>query len=143
MPENRTKPTDASIESYLAAIADDTRRQDCEALVRLMARASGEPPGMWGRGIVGFGRYRYRYDSGREGESCLSGFSARKGEISVYLMADFPQREALLARLGRHRTGKACLYLRRLGDVDLDVLERLVAGSVAARRQRQADAPPG
>lgn len=143
MPENKTKPTDASVASYLAAIADATRRQDCEALVRLMARASGEPPVMWGSSIVGFGRYRYRYASGREGESCLSGFSARKGDISVYLMADFPQREELLARLGRHRTGKACLYLRRLGDVDLEVLERLVAGSVAARKPRQAEHPPG
>ena len=143
MSANKTRPTDASVESYLAAIADETRRQDCATLTRLMTRASGEPPAMWGTGIVGFGRYRYTYDSGRVGESCLSGFSARKGDISVYLMADFPQRDALLAQLGKHKTGKACLYLRRLGDIDLEVLERLVAGSVAARKQRHGEDPPG
>lgn len=136
MSENKTKPTDASVESYLAAIADEARRQDCEALAKLMSKATQQPPKMWGTSIVGFGRYRYKYDSGREGESCLTGFASRKGDISVYLMASFPERDALLAKLGKHKTGKGCLYLRRLGDVDLAVLEQLVAGSVAATQQR-------
>ena len=86
---------------------------------------------MWGTGIVGFGSYHYRYDSGREGDSCLTGFASRKGDISVYLMADFPQRDALLARLGKHKIGKACLYIRKLSDIDASVLEQLVQGSVA------------
>jgi nucleoid DNA-binding protein len=137
LAENKTKQTEASVEAYLAAIADEIRRKDCIALAKLMARASKEKPKMWGASIVGFGSYHYKYESGREGDSCITGFSARKGDISVYLMGDFPQRAELLAKLGRHKTGKACLYLRKLGDVDLDVLEQLVAASVAERRRRQ------
>lgn len=131
MAENKTQPTQLSPESYLAAIEDAGRRQDCTALAQLMARATGHPAVMWGTGIVGFGSYHYRYDSGREGDSCLTGFASRKGDISVYLMADFPQRDALLAQLGKHKMGKACLYIRKLSDVDASVLEQLVQGSVA------------
>ena len=137
MAENKTKQTEASVEAYLAAIADETRRKDCMALAELMARASKEKPKMWGASIVGFGSYHYKYESGREGDSCIVGFSSRKGDISVYLMGNFPQREELLAKLGRHKTGKACLYLRKLDDINLEVLERLVACSVAERRRRQ------
>ncbi len=91
---------------------------------------------MWGPSIVGFGSYHYRYESGREGDSCAVGFAARKGDISLYLMGGFPEREALLAQLGRHKAGKGCLYLRRLSDVDLQVLERLVTASYAAVKAR-------
>lgn len=132
MAENKTKATEASVAAHLAAIADAARRQDCEILAQLMARATKEPPRMWGASIVGFGSYHYRYESGHEGDSCLVGFAARKGDISVYLMGSFPEREALQARLGRHKLGKACLYLRRLADVDLGVLEELVARSAAS-----------
>jgi hypothetical protein len=131
MSENKTQPTRVSPESYLAAIEDAGRREDCTALAHLMARATGHPAVMWGTGIVGFGSYHYRYDSGREGDSCLTGFASRKGDISVYLMADFPQRDELLAQLGKHKLGKACLYIRKLGDIDARVLEQLVLGSVA------------
>lgn len=136
MAENKTKATEASVAAHLAAIPDEARRKDCETLARLMTRATGEPPKMWGPSIVGFGSYHYRYESGHEGDSCLVGFASRKGDLSVYLMGSFPEREALLARLGRHKLGKACLYLRRLGDVDLEVLEQLVARSAASVKDR-------
>jgi hypothetical protein len=131
MAANKTVDTDASVEDYLAAIADEARRDDCRALVQLMSGVTKRPPRMWGEAIVGFGSYRYRYESGREGDAPLVGFAARKGDISVYLLAGFEGQQALLARLGRHRMGKACLYVRRLSDVDMRVLEQLVAGSVA------------
>ena len=131
MAQNKTQPTQVSPASYLAAIEDTGRREDCAAIAQLMSRATGHPAVMWGTGIVGFGSYHYRYDSGREGDSCLTGFAARKGDISIYLRGDFPQRDALLARLGKHKMGKACLYIRKLSDVDLTVLEQLVQASVA------------
>ena len=140
MAENKTKATQVSVESYITAIVDEARRADCTALAKLMARASKQPPTMWGPSIVGFGSYHYRYDSGREGDSCLTGFSSRKGDISVYLMGGFPGRDELLARLGRHKMAKACLYLRRLSDVDLKVLELLVAASVEEMRRRHGQA---
>jgi hypothetical protein len=135
MSENKTKPTDASVESYFAAITDETRRKDCEALAKLMTKATKQPPKMWGTSIVGFGSYHYKYESGREGDSCLVGFSSRKSDISVYLVADFPGRKDLLAKLGKHKLGKGCLYIRRFSDVDPNVLEQLVINSVAERKR--------
>lgn len=136
MSENKTKASDASVDAYLEAIADPTRRTDCQALVRLMQKITGERPRMWGSSIVGFGSYHYRYESGREGDSCATGFSSRKTDISVYLTADFLGQEALLARLGKHKMGKACLAIQRLSDVDLGVQEQLVARSVEAVREQ-------
>lgn len=136
MAENKTKATAASVAAHLAAIPEEERRRDCEALAALMARATKEPPTMWGPSIVGFGSYHYRYESGREGDACAVGFAARKGDLSLYLMGGFPEREALLARLGRHKAGKGCLYIRRLSDVDLQVLERLVTASYTAVKAR-------
>jgi len=136
MVENKTQPSQASVDTYLDGIADGSRRDDCRELVRLMTRVTGHPAVMWGPGIVGFGSYHYRYESGREGDCCMVGFSSRKGDISIYLMAGFPGRDELLAKLGRHKLGKACLYVKRLGDLDLAVLERLVAGSMAEVRRR-------
>jgi hypothetical protein len=133
---SKTTETDASVDDYLAAIDDEVRRDDCRVLARLMSGVTRQPPRMWGTGIVGFGSYHYRYESGREGDAPLTGFAARKGDISVYLVTGFEGREALLARLGRHKTGKACLYVRRLSDVDMQVLEQLVAGSVEQMRKR-------
>lgn len=134
MAQNKTKLTDASVESYLAAIQDETRRKDCEALSTLMSKATKEPPKMWGSSIVGFGSYHYKYESGREGDSCLVGFSSRKDAISIYL-ARLSEQEALLAQLGKYKMGKGCLYVRRLDDVDLKVLERLISGSVTERKR--------
>ena len=135
MAENKTKVTEASVESYLSAIEDEARRKDCEDLAKLMTRATKQPPKMWGTSIVGFGSYHYKYESGREGDSCLTGFSSRKGDISVYLVASFPGQEELLSKLGKHKMGKGCLYIRKLSEVNLNVLEQLVAGSVAERQR--------
>ena len=136
MAENKTKATDSSVDSYIEAIDDDIRRRDCQALAKLMAKVTKQKPRMWGPSIIGFGSYHYKYDSGREGDSCLTGFASRKGDISVYLMANFPGHDELLSKLGKHKMGKACLYIRQLSDVDLKVLEKLVAGSVAAVKRR-------
>lgn len=131
MPENKTKPTDESVEAYLSAIEDDMRRKDCERIGELMTKITGHEPRMWGTSIIGFGSVHYRYDSGREGDAPVTGFSSRKGDISVYLTANGANQEALLARLGRHKMGKACLYIRKLSDVDIGVFGQLIVGSVA------------
>ena len=138
MAENKTKPTQASVADYLSAIEDEGRREDCKALAKLMARATKQKPKMWGPSIVGFGTYHYKYESGREGDMCLVGFSSRKGDISIYGMADFPGQDKLFAKLGKHKMGKGCLYVRKLVDIDPKILEQLVAGSVAERKRRYA-----
>ena len=132
MAESKTKATDASVAAYFAAIGDEARRKDCEALAKLMAKATRESPKMWGPSIVGFGSRHYQYESGREGDTCLVGFSSRRGDISVYGLNAAPRHDELLAKLGRHKAGKGCLYLRSLGDLDLVVLEQLIAGAAAA-----------
>jgi hypothetical protein len=137
MAENKTQATDASVADYLAAIDDEARRKDCKVLAKLMAKATKEPPRMWGAAIVGFGTIHYKYESGREGDICLVGFSSRKGDISVYGLGSAPDRERLLANLGRHREGKGCLYLRSLGDIDVKVLEQLVVGAVSEKMRRK------
>jgi len=136
---NRTLPTDADVDAFLAANAG-ARLGECRTLIDLMTEETGEPPRMWGPSIVGFGSYHYRYESGREGDSCLVGFSPRATEFSIYLTGVYfadskPQADALLAQLGRHRMGKACLYVKRLKDIDLDMLRRLVALSIDALRR--------
>jgi hypothetical protein len=136
MADAKTKPTAASVEAYIAAIESEERRADCRELVRLMSKVTKEPATMWGTSIVGFDSYHYTYASGHSGDSCVAGFSSRKGDISVYLTAGFPGHEDLLAKLGRHKMGKACLSIRRLSDVDMEILEKLVAGSVAETRRR-------
>jgi hypothetical protein len=138
MAENKTKETGASVLRYLAAIDDDTRRGDCEALAKLMAKATKLSPKMWGSSIVGFGSYHYRYDSGREGDSCLVGFSSRKGDISIYGLHGAVDADGLLAKLGRHRAGKGCVYIKTLADVDLKVLAKLVSSAAAEKRRRYA-----
>jgi hypothetical protein len=136
MAENKTKATTASVDGYIAAIKDESRRKDCSALAKLMAKATKEKPKMWGPSIVGFGSYHYKYESGREGDMCLAGFSNRKGDISVYLSSDFPRRTELLSKLGKHKSAKACLYLNKLADVNLTVLEQLVSASTLARKHK-------
>ena len=138
MAENKTKATDVSVESYLSAIEDDTRRTDCETLATLMTKATQEQPTMWGTSIVGFGSYHYKYDSGREGDSPLIGYSSRKGDITLYLESSFPGYEEFLSKLGKHKTGKGCLYIRQLSDVDQNVLKQLIVDSVAERKRHHA-----
>ena len=133
--ENKTKATDVSVEDYLAAINDEARRKDCEALADLMAKATKQPARMWGASIVGFGTHHYKYDSGREGDTCVVGFSSRKGDITVYGLNAAEGAAELLPKLGKHKAGKGCVYIKRLSDVDLKVLEELVAGAAAGRGQ--------
>lgn len=139
MAENKTKPTEVRVEAFLEAVPDPVRRADGKALSALMARASGREPVMWGPSIVGFGLYRYRYESGREGEMCRVGFSPRKAELVIYGTGSAPGRDALLARLGKHKTGKGCLYVKRLADVDLDVLDALIRAGFANSLENHPD----
>jgi hypothetical protein len=136
MAEAKTKATQANVADYLSAKASDDQRIDCAALMALLEKITGEGPKMWGPSIVGYGAYRYTYESGRTGESCLVGFAVRGRELVVYLGAEGEQQEALLSRLGKHKMGKACLYFKRLSDLDKLVLEQLIAGSIAEIKRR-------
>lgn len=136
MAENKTRPTGASVEEYVASRASEQQRADCEQLMQLLGRVTREAPHMWGPSIVGYGSYRYTYESGRTGEAPVTGFAIRGREIVVYLSMEGEQQEALLARVGKYRNGKVCLYFRKLSDLDLPVLEQLVANSVADVRRR-------
>ena len=136
MAENKTKATDASVAAFLDAVEGAQRRADCDVLMAMMGRVTGEPAVLWGPSIIGFGTYHYRYDSGREGDMPVAAFSPRKGEFSVYLTPDSPGQAELLSRLGKHRMGKSCLYIRKLADVDLDVLEQLIVDSIVEVRRR-------
>jgi hypothetical protein len=132
----KTKPTKVSVESHIAAIADDEQRKDALTLVALMRRVTKQEPRMWGPSIVGFGSYHYKYASGHEGDSALAAFAVRGSDLVVYIAPDFEGRDALLAKLGKHKIGKVCVYIRRLANVDLKVLETLVARSVADTKSR-------
>lgn len=136
MAEPKTQPTTQSVAAYLDAIEDDTRRKDCKALHAMMKRITGCAPKMWGAAIVGYDTYRTTYANGKTGDWPIVGFSARKGPISVYLMAGYEGAEPLLAKLGKHKIGKSCLYIHKLADVQLPVLEQMIERSVAQMRQR-------
>ena len=136
MAETKTKPTDASIDEYLASRASPEQLTDCEAIMAMCTRVTKQPPKMWGPSIVGYGSYTYTYESGHAGQACLAGFAIRGKELVVYLSADTPGQVELLAKLGKHKLGKACLYFKRLADLDATVLEALIAGSVAEVKRR-------
>ncbi|HKO96538.1 MAG TPA: DUF1801 domain-containing protein [Pyrinomonadaceae bacterium] len=136
MSKLKTKPTRVIAESHIAAITNEEQRSDAQTLVALMRRVTGQEPVMWGPTIVGFGSYHYKYASGHEGDSAIAGFAVRGRELVVYIAPDFEGRDALLAKLGKHKTGKVCVYMRRLADVDLKVLETLVTRSVADTKRR-------
>ncbi|MGK6354535.1 DUF1801 domain-containing protein [Sphingomonas sp. DT-207] len=136
MAETKTRPTQCSVAEFIDAVPDPTRREDARTVAALMERLTGEPPAMWGPSIVGFGSYHYKYDSGHEGDACRIGFSPRKAELVLYVLSGGAEEAELLSRLGRHRTGKSCLYIRKLVDVDMAVLEALVRHSVAAMGAR-------
>lgn len=136
MAEVKTKLEAMSATDFIAAIEPAARRADAEAVAAIMARLSGEPPRMWGGSMVGFGRYRYQYESGRKGEMFRIGFGSRKAALVLYVMDGFPRYAELLARLGKHSTGKSCLYVKRLADIDLGVLEALIAESLASMQAK-------
>jgi hypothetical protein len=136
MAENKTKPTKVSVASFIDQVADPAKRADAKALIKLMRRLTGEPPKMWGPSIIGFGTCHYKYDSGREGDMPLAGFSPRKPATVIYIMTSAPGSEALLAKLGKHSIGKSCLYIKKLADVDQAVLEALILNSIADTQSR-------
>ena len=136
MAENKTKPTDAGVQDYISSRATDGQIEDCSRLIKLLSTVTNDEPKMWGPSIVGFGSYHYKYESGREGDACLTGFAIRKSDLVVYLTAESKVLGDLLARLGKHRMGKACLYFKRLSDLDMEVLEELVVGSVNEIKRR-------
>lgn len=127
----KTLENDGDVEAFIASVPDETRRRDARTLLGLMARATGQPARLWGASIVGFGRYHYAYSSGREGDMAAAGYSPRKAATTIYLMDGADRHEEMLARLGPHTLGKGCLYLKRLDDVDLGVLEGIVRESYA------------
>lgn len=138
MAGNKTTPTQVSVAGYIAAKANEQQRSDCDALIALLGSVTGQPPTMWGPSIVGFGSYRYTYESGRTGEAPLAGFAIRGRELVVYLDCEEGADQDLLAKLGKHRIGKSCLYFKQLSDLDQGVLEQLVHRSVAATQKRHA-----
>jgi Domain of unknown function (DU1801) len=138
MATSKTKPTDVSVVSFVNGLTEPAKRSDAKVLIGLMKRATGEKPKMWGPSIIGFGTHHYRYESGREGDTVLVGFSPRKPATVLYGVTESKSAEALLAKLGKHTTGKGCLYIKKLSDVDQKVLEELIVKSVAAKRAHQA-----
>lgn len=134
MAENKTKPTKLSVAAFINALTDPLRRADAKALTKLMQTAFGEKPRMWGPSIIGFGSCHYKYDSGREGDMPVIGFSPRKAATVLYGVIGSGEAKSLLAKLGRHSTGKGCLYIKKLTDVDTETLESLIVKSLAAKR---------
>jgi hypothetical protein len=143
MAENKTVPTDASVEGYIASRANEQQRVDCKELMALLEKVTQQQPRMWGPSIIGYGSYKYTYDSGRTSEAPLAGFAIRDRELVVYLVPEGEKQRSLLSKLGKHKMGKACLYFKRLADLDKSVLQKLVVGSISEVRRRygRASAP--
>jgi hypothetical protein len=133
--DNKTQPTKASVTAYINAIEDTQRRADVRKVAAMMRKATGKRARMWGPGIVGYGTYHYKYASGREGDFMITGFASRKQALTVYIMPGFERFDALMGKLGRYTTGKSCLYIKRLSEVDKTVLERLINASVQYMRE--------
>lgn len=136
MAENKTKPTDASVDDYIASRANEQQHADCRELMALLKKVTRQSPKMWGPSIVGYGSYRYTYESGRTGEAPLVGFAIRGREVVVYLAVDTEEQQLLLSRLGKHRMSKVCLYFKQLSDLDRSTLEKLIVGSIAEIQRR-------
>jgi hypothetical protein len=130
MAELKTKPNDRSVEDFLDGVTDDKKRQACYTILDIMKQATKSEPVMWGDSIVGFGTYHYKYASGREGDWFLTGFSPRKQNLTLYIMSGFSEYDALLSKLGKFKTGKSCLYINKIEDIDLSTLKELIQRSV-------------
>lgn len=139
MAELKTKPTKASVSGFLNKVSDKSRRDDCLKVLEIMKDVTGEEPEMWGDSIVGFGRYRYKYESGTKGEWLITGFSPRKGDLTLYLMGGVEPVADLMAQLGKHKTGKSCLYIKTLADVDAKILRKIVEKSVKGMASRRIE----
>jgi len=138
MAELKTKATTQSVERFLKGISDPERRQDCFAVAKMMEEITGCEPKMWGTSIVGFGTRRYKYDSGREGDWMLTGFSPRKQNLTLYITSGFDKYESLLQKLGKHTTAKSCLYIKQLSDVDLSTLKKIIRDSVKEAKKKKS-----
>lgn len=136
MAENKTRPSKASVAQFINAIEDDRRRADAKKVAAMMRKATGKRAKLWGPSIVGFGSYHYKYESGREGDMALVGFSPRKQNLAVYIMPGFDPFSTLMKKLGKYKTGKTCLYIKKLDDVNEDVLQQLIERSVKVMRKR-------
>ncbi len=132
MAENKTKATALDVSAHIAALENEQQQADCTELVSLFRKATKHTPAMWGASIIGFGSYHYKYESGREGDMCATGFAARKNDLVVYLVASGANQNELLSRLGKHKLGKSCLYFKKLADIDTKVLEALIRDSLVA-----------
>jgi hypothetical protein len=144
MSEMKTKPTDQSVKEFLNKISDEQRREDCLAVARIMEEITGEKPKMWGPSLVGFGSYHYKYASGREGDWPLTSFSPRKKDITLYIMMGFESHADLMEKLGKHSVGRSCLYIKRLSDIHLPTLKKLIKTSVKKTKDyRKAEAAKG
>lgn len=132
----KTRPTTSKVEAFLASVSDEKRRTDCEQVAGLMQEVTGEDPVMWGASIIGFGSYHYKYASGHEGDFMITGVSPRKQALTVYIMEGFSQHAKLMERLGKYKTGKSCLYIKKLEDIDMDALKQLIETSVAAMKEK-------
>lgn len=135
MSDLKTKENDASVEAFLNGVEHDVRRADAFTLLEIMTPLTGEPAKMWGKSIVGFGRYHYKYKSGREGDWMLTGFSPRKASMSVYIMSGFKEEQDLLSKLGKHKHSVSCLYINKLPDIDQVILEELISRSLVKMRK--------
>ena len=135
MAELKTRKTNASVSQFLNSIEDDQRRKDAKTVAKMMRAITGKAPKMWGPAIVGYGSYHYKYASGREGDWFLTGFSPRKQALTLYIMSGFHEKNPLLDKLGKFKHGKSCLYVKKLEDIDLEVLEKLIKGSVKKKAQ--------
>jgi len=138
MADLKTKVTEQSVETFLDKVPDEKVRNDCHVLIKLMKKVTGSPPKMWGPAIIGFGKYHYKYDSGHEGDMCIIGFSPRKQNISLYILAPIPGKDDLLKKLGKHKAGKGCLYVKKLEDIDLGILESLIRGTIDFLKKKYA-----
>ena len=139
MAETKTKPTGVGVGSFIDAVENPTRREDARTVLAMMERITGEEPRMWGPSIIGFGSYHYRYDSGHEGIACRLGFSPRKAQLVLYVLTETEGEAELLARLGKHKIGKCCLYINKLADVDMGVLETLTRRAWDRMNRRYPD----
>ncbi|MEM9326259.1 MAG: DUF1801 domain-containing protein [Bacteroidota bacterium] len=138
----KTVPNQANVDEFIAGVVDEQQREDCKTLLKIMHDLTGETPGMWGTTIVGFGDFHYRYASGREGDWFLTGFSPRKQNLSIYIMEDIASLSDITSRLGKHKHGKGCLYVKRLLDIDSEVLKELITVSIHRTKERYKDVNP-
>ncbi len=135
MSENKTQPTNKSVIDFINSVENETKRDDCHTLLKIMKDITGHEPVMWGDSLIGFGNYHYKYDSGREGDFFIAGFSPRKTALTIYIMSGFGKHEQLMAKLGKYKTGSSCLYVNKLAVIDIEVLKELIQASVNYMRK--------